>query len=155
MINSNLNKNDAFLNTEILKNKPTFNKIKCQELLNILSKFNDENLLIKIITYKIKNQMHKYKQFKYLVEIKRFITKHIIQGLEFKKSTNISISKIRDNYVLLDSDKINYFEDLLIKQGLILLEMLNLKLHCQYSCIILAICSRINLLVKKLIEDFK
>ena len=55
-------------NGDMNNNFNKLNKDQCQDLMNLLSKFNDENLLLKRLVYKVKNQMHKNKQFKYLLE---------------------------------------------------------------------------------------
>lgn len=62
-----------------------------QNVLNLLGKIHQENLLLKRIMFKTKNQMDSHKHYQYMDELCKFLCKNILQNLHFHKS---HISKI-------------------------------------------------------------
>lgn len=63
-----------------------------QEFLNILAKIYHEAILLKKLTYKIKNQMRHFKIRQYIEELFKFIIRHITQGLQHRKGQQSKLS---------------------------------------------------------------
>ena len=57
---------------EMLNNK---NRDVCNFVISLIEKLYKEYLIINRICYKVKNQFGKQKQYKYLIQIKKFLFK--------------------------------------------------------------------------------
>ena len=115
----------------------------CNFSLVLLSKLHCDYLLLNRVCYKVKNQFRRQKQFQYAIQYKKIL----------KKIFNISKSnvclkkndKILEEYVsseYIQKEKIKNIIDLLTKMGLVIEEMLKLKLYLSYSIVMLGIISR-------------
>lgn len=80
----NSNSGTLQLNSESKSEKNKTEKI-LQNLLNLLGRIHQENILIKKIMFKTKNQMRTHKHYKYMEELTRFINKNILENLHFHK----------------------------------------------------------------------
>ena len=123
-----------------------FNKNReiCDFVISLIEKLYKEYLIINRICYKVKNQFGKQKQYKYLIQIKKFLFKMFnLNKKNINKKNNEIILKefIKENY--FNMEKNESFNEVLLKLGKIIEEMLKLKLYPSYSIIILGIISRI------------
>ena len=126
---------------EMLNNK---NRDVCNFVISLIEKLYKEYLIINRICYKVKNQFGKQKQYKYLIQIKKFLFKMFnLNKRNINKKNNEIILKefIKENY--FNMEKNESFNEVLLKLGKIIEEMLKLKLYPSYSIIILGIISRI------------
>ena len=126
---------------EMLNNK---NRDVCNFVISLIEKLHKEYLIINRICYKVKNQFGKQKQYKYLIQIKKFLFKMFnLNKKNINKKNNEIILKefIKENY--FNMEKNESFNEVLLKLGKIIEEMLKLKLYPSYSIIILGIISRI------------
>ena len=126
---------------EMLNNK---NRDVCNFIISLIEKLYKEYLIINRICYKVKNQFGKQKQYKYLIQIKKFLFKMFnLNKKNINKKNNEIILKefIKENY--FNMEKNESFNEVLLKLGKIIEEMLKLKLYPSYSIIILGIISRI------------
>ena len=126
---------------EMLNNK---NRDVCNFVISLIEKLYKEYLIINRICYKVKNQFGKQKQYKYLIQIKKFLFKMFnLNKKNINKKNNEIILKefIKENY--FNMEKNESFNEVLLKLGKIIEEMLKLKLYPSYSIIILGIISRI------------
>ena len=123
-----------------------FNKNReiCDFVISLIEKLHKEYLIINRICYKVKNQFGRQKQYKYLIQIKKYLYKMFnLNKRNINKKNNEIILKefIQENY--FNMEKNESFNDVLLKLGKIIEEMLKLKLYPSYSIIILGIISRI------------
>jgi hypothetical protein len=123
-----------------------FNKNReiCDFVISLIEKLHKEYLIINRICYKVKNQFGRQKQYKYLIQIKKFLYKMFnLNKRNINKKNNEIILKefIKENY--FNMEKNESFNEVLLKLGKIIEEMLKLKLYPSYSIIILGIISRI------------
>ena len=123
-----------------------FNKNReiCDFVISLIEKLHKEYLIINRICYKVKNQFGRQKQYKYLIQIKKFLFKMFnLNKKNINKKNNEIILKefIKENY--FNMEKNESFNEVLLKLGKIIEEMLKLKLYPSYSIIILGIISRI------------
>ncbi len=123
-----------------------FNKNReiCDFVISLIEKLHKEYLIINRICYKVKNQFGKQKQYHYLIQIKKFLYKMFnLNKRNINKKNNEIILKefIKENY--FNMEKNESFNEVLLKLGKIIEEMLKLKLYHSYSIIILGIISRI------------
>ena len=58
---------------------------KLQKLIDCLIKLHEENLILKRIKYKSKNQLNSSKNFKYISELVKSLERKLIQGLNKRK----------------------------------------------------------------------
>ena len=126
---------------EMLNSK---NRDVCNFVISLIEKLYKEYLIINRICYKVKNQFGKQKQYKYLIQIKKFLFKMFnLNKKNINKKNNEIILKefIQENY--FNMEKNESFNEVLLKLGKIIEEMLKLKLYPSYSIIILGIISRI------------
>ena len=126
---------------EMLNNK---NRDVCNFVISLIEKLHKEYLIINRICYKVKNQFGRQKQYKYLIQIKKFLFKMFnLNKKNINKKNNEIILKefIQENY--FNMEKNESFNEVLLKLGKIIEEMLKLKLYPSYSIIILGIISRI------------
>jgi hypothetical protein len=123
-----------------------FNKNReiCDFVISLIEKLHKEYLIINRICYKVKNQFGRQKQYKYLIQIKKFLYKMFnLNKRNINKKNNEIILKefIKENY--FNMEKNESFNEVLLKLGKIIEEMLKLKLYPSYSIIIFGIISRI------------
>ena len=121
-----------------------FNKNReiCDFVISLIEKLHKEYLIINRICYKVKNQFGRQKQYKYLIQIKKFLYKMFnLNKRNINKKNNEIILKefIKENY--FNMEKNESFNEVLLKLGKIIEEMLKLKLYPSYSIIILGIIS--------------
>ncbi len=120
------------------------NRDICNFIISLIEKLHKEYLIINRICYKVKNQFGRQKQYKYLIQIKKYLYKMFnLNKRNINKKNNEIILKefIQENY--FNMEKNESFNDVLLKLGKIIEEMLKLKLYPSYSIIILGIISRI------------
>ena len=120
------------------------NRDICNFIISLIEKLHKEYLIINRICYKVKNQFGRQKQYKYLIQIKKYLYKMFnLNKRNINKKNNEIILKefIQENY--FNMEKNESFNEVLLKLGKIIEEMLKLKLYPSYSIIILGIISRI------------
>lgn len=127
--------------------------------IKLMEKVHSDYLLIDRIIYKVKNQFRRQKQFKFLVEIRKKLKKLIfdrfLDVLKNNKGNYLlllleNIYKVLSCIKHMDIFKVNNLQDLIElieKLGIMIKEMLKLKLYPPYSLIILGILRYINLIL--------
>lgn len=126
------------------------NQEDCQRTMNLLSRVNNEYLILKRFAYKMKNQMGSHKQYKYLQQLKRVLAKKFLQGFMNKREATFELSKINQKLIINTKREFDELNSLIDKLGVHLLGMMQLKLHCQYTTLFLSIISRVRALVENL-----
>lgn len=115
----------------------------CDFVLVLLSKLHCDYLLLNRVCYKVKNQFRRQRQFQYTIQYK-----NILKKLFNISKTNICSKKndkILEEYIsseYIKKEKLKNIIELLTKMGLVIEEMLKLKLYLSYSIVMLGIISR-------------
>lgn len=123
------------------------NKQLCNYILDLLSKLHSDYLLINRICYKVKHQFRRHRHFQYITQYKNILKKTFRPITITSKSTttntndNIFSSILTSQYFTKPYIS-NIIISLLIKIGLLLNEMMKLKLYLPYCVVMLGIISR-------------
>ena len=119
------------------------NKQLCNYILDLLSKLHSDYLLINRICYKVKHQFRRHRHFQYITQYKNILKKTFRNINTSSKSNNdlIFSSILTSQYFTKDYIS-NTIISLLIKIGLLLNEMMKLKLYLPYCVVMLSIISR-------------
>lgn len=124
---------------------------------DLITKLHSDYLLLNRICYKVKHQYRKQKQFQYVTQYKK--------GLRslFQLNTNEAVctsKKTKDQIInhlfinkVIDSKTIIDLQEVILKIGALMLEMLKLKLYPSYTIIILGIMSRANAIIDYLTKN--
>ena len=125
------------------------NKQLCNYILDLLSKLHSDYLLINRICYKVKHQFRRHRHFQYITQYKNILKKTFRPITITSKSsspptnTNDNIfSSILTSQYFTKHYITNTIIPLLIKIGLLLNEMMKLKLYLPYCVVMLGIISR-------------
>jgi hypothetical protein len=119
------------------------------ELLRLLEKAYSDYLLLNRIIYKVKNLFFRQKQYKYLVQLKKMLNRFVYETIENfinsnvdnKKSNEsdktIDITLIIKELILFKDENLKDLNELMERIGLMIQEMLKLKLYIPYSVVML------------------
>jgi len=119
------------------------------DLLRLLEKAYSDYLLLNRIIYKVKNLFFRQKQYKYLIQLKKMLTRLVFNSIEefinlnLENKNSIQVEKSGDITVLLrelklfKDENLEDLNDLMERIGLMIKEMLKLKLYIPYSVVML------------------
>lgn len=119
---------------------------------DLISKLHLDYLLLNRICYKVKHQYRKQKQFQYVTQYK----KSLLTLFRSQSGINPSKDTIAKELFIegkIASDMIKTLQELVLKIGALMLEMLKLKLYPSYTIIIFGIMSRSNAILDYLIKN--
>ncbi|MCQ2815839.1 MAG: hypothetical protein MJ252_01100, partial [archaeon] len=120
------------------------NKKVCEYTLELFSKLHTDYLLLERISYKTKNQFRRHRHYQYAHFIKKSLKKMFnIHNINVNNKTNTVILDELIKYGAFDKEKMEPLINHLIKLGLMIQEMLKLKLYLSYSLLLFGIVSRI------------
>jgi hypothetical protein len=119
------------------------------DLLRLLEKAYSDYLLLNRIIYKVKNLFFRQKQYKYLIQLKKMLKRLVFDSIEEFINFNLEnknliqlekpgdISLVLKELKLFKDENLKDLNELMERIGLMIKEMLKLKLYIPYSVVML------------------